>query len=263
MVIAIFDASGFSMHADRWTLSFRICFFEIAVSARTALEIREECVATLDTAWTQLMHSPRGEDTWAHALDSGPQLIDGQSRSFWSSVVDDQPFRTGAQHCLIFCDATAGHKKALLPEARPLLPRGLYCVAINDKFVASLTQMSDSEIQDIDEVDWAALGSLWTDDVPLVHCRLDGMRHTTAAEPSIGRQTAYPGWSEFRTAEGHQYFHHSMSKQTVWELPIEVTSADRCWIEYLDDRGRTYYHNRNLNQTQWLLPPGAHLVANT
>jgi hypothetical protein len=268
LLMAVFDASGYSPDVDRWKLSFRICFFEIPVTCEGALQARDLFVSKLDSAWEHLQEHA---ESWVAAVEpiQRPASSADSQCSFWAPILDEGPFRIGAQHRLVFCDTVSGDKTFLLPEGRPLMPRCLYKAKMDANTGRVSVSLHVSE--NMSDADWAEVGSVWTTyGAPIEPWQRSNQQQsrssasqqrsaqrsaaTSAQSPQQGRPTQIPTWKEYRSPEGQPYYYNTETGKTSWTDPVHVS-----WEEFRNENGIPYYHNRYLEKTEWTLPEGAQI----
>eukprot|EP00123_Amoebidium_parasiticum_P017142 comp23725_c1_seq2/m.40898 comp23725_c1_seq2/g.40898 ORF comp23725_c1_seq2/g.40898 comp23725_c1_seq2/m.40898 type:complete len:809 (-) comp23725_c1_seq2:212-2638(-) len=67
-------------------------------------------------------------------------------------------------------------------------------------------------------------------------------------------------WTEHKTGDGKVYWHNSITKESVWEKPKELKSADeiilsKCpWKEYTSENGKKYFYNTETKTSVWEEP---------
>ncbi|KAF9934417.1 hypothetical protein FBU30_002241 [Linnemannia zychae] len=67
-------------------------------------------------------------------------------------------------------------------------------------------------------------------------------------------------WAEYTHQDGRKYYHHTVTKQTVWQKPDELKTPkelalEACpWKEYSTPEGKKYYHNAKTSETVWTAP---------
>lgn len=257
-LVAVFDASGHSATVDRWKLSLRICFVEIAVELDTARRARDALIRRLGDLWP-----PESQDGWTMTLDAISQKasegICQDVSKFWECVVDDRIFHRNAEHRLVWCDTV--HTIFELPEDRPLVPYALLHVKVQPDGHAIIDRTFEEGITDSD---WMKLGSSWTTlAAPTELCNVRApksqnfsgqlMVSATYDEKPQAADTVPKKWIEYRTVEDVPYYFNSVTAETVWQLPNQ-------WWACKADNGDTYYHNPETNETKWQLPPGAELM---
>ncbi|KAF9425218.1 PRP40 pre-mRNA processing factor 40 [Podila epigama] len=80
--------------------------------------------------------------------------------------------------------------------------------------------------------------------------------HTTSTPGTPGKTL----WTEYTHQDGRKYYYHTVTKQTVWQKPIELKSAMELafeaspWKEYTTPEGKKYYHNATTKETVWTVP---------
>jgi hypothetical protein len=251
---AVFDACGYSPDADRWKISFRICFVEIAVTVKEAQEAREFFIRRLDANWLRLQQQcqrekslrsgvPSSNFSWIDAVEpiQRPAISADNQHSFWASIVDDKPFEMGAQHRLVFCDAVRGDDEILLPEGRPLLPYGLFNGILSSSDTC-VRLHKPKEADDLDGAGWAKLGSVWTTlpktTLSKATSSLQERLKPRPARPDRrknGSSAGVPPWIQWFTTEGTRYFHNPLTGEVRWVLPsvqahVVLLNGDRIWV---------------------------------
>jgi len=64
-------------------------------------------------------------------------------------------------------------------------------------------------------------------------------------------------WTEHKTADGKRFFYNHKTKESTWEKPDTLKTADelQCdWSEYFNKEGRAYYYNSKTKKSQWEKP---------
>lgn len=64
-------------------------------------------------------------------------------------------------------------------------------------------------------------------------------------------------WTEHKTAEGKRFFYNHKTKESTWEKPDTLKTAEelQCdWSEYFNKEGRAYYYNSKTKKSQWEKP---------
>jgi len=244
-LVAVFDATGYSVGTDRWKLSQRVCFVELATSLETARRVRELMVGYLTNSGTL----PALE-----AVDDG--------KPFWESVVDERALNRQTHHRLVWCDIAEGEPE--LPEDRPLVPYALLDVRGRPDSEPEIQSVPLAE--EVSDDDWVRLGSVWTSAVKPTEQWNGGLPRRVAPVRTTGTTSTNAAWVEYKTDEGHSYYHNLVTRDTVWELPADVTAqpanppatrVDSKWKIFHTETGDVYYHNEATEETRWTLPPGA------
>ncbi|KAI8388869.1 uncharacterized protein BYT42DRAFT_561565 [Radiomyces spectabilis] len=84
-----------------------------------------------------------------------------------------------------------------------------------------------------------------------------------SASPAGSDATASPGkgvWREHQTPEGRKYWFNTMTRQSTWQKPEELMTAEEkallsCpWKEYTTPDGKKYYSNSQTKETVWEMP---------
>ncbi|KAK9729278.1 U1 snRNP protein [Basidiobolus ranarum] len=69
-----------------------------------------------------------------------------------------------------------------------------------------------------------------------------------------------PAWSEHLMPDGRTYYYNSVTKQSLWEKPAELSGDSEkkpkndVWKEYLTKEGKKYYYNTETKVTTWEAP---------
>jgi len=272
-LVAVFDASGYSVAAGRWKASLRICFVEIAVNLNTARQAHQVVTSRLSQA------SARGLPDWAAALEvaAGGEQIKDTLRC----ILDERVLERTAFHRLVWCDTSHGEME--MPEGRPLVPHLLLHVAAEP---GGHITIEPSRLGDeLSDNDWVRLGSTWTCATTATEIWHDNTKPQPSAAmsqsatpnggqpaPRAANSRGQDTWWEYRADDGRPYYYHASSGDTVWELPNQavVTRADapkdasnaasNQWMVFQTDTGQAYYHNAVTNSTSWHLPPDAEVI---
>jgi len=82
-----------------------------------------------------------------------------------------------------------------------------------------------------------------------------------------GEEEPDHGWKEHTAADGRKYYHNTKTKQSRWDKPEEMLTAQErllmkktAWREYTAANGRTYYYNTLTKQSLWQMPPELKLL---
>eukprot|EP00419_Tripos_fusus_P052739 CAMPEP_0172805270 /NCGR_PEP_ID=MMETSP1075-20121228/5674_1 /TAXON_ID=2916 /ORGANISM="Ceratium fusus, Strain PA161109" /LENGTH=451 /DNA_ID=CAMNT_0013643951 /DNA_START=35 /DNA_END=1390 /DNA_ORIENTATION=- len=284
-LIAIYDASGYSLADCHWKMSLRINCIELAVTHETARHARGLIIERLQKAWPKILR-----ETWAK-----PLLFQVEQRPWESEVLESEKHQR-----MVWCDVAQG--ESMLPENCPLVPYALLHVVTQSGGLAQLRHMKMAD--DLPNEAWAQLGSLWTAAeraTDLWHARVPRpTSHATAGRqtdgsqggPSVAHastpiaqspsavapvqaQDQHSGWVEYRTSEGRPYYHKQSTGETVWELnevPNLTVVNDKAPAASSDHQVEGwkvvhksggvphYYYNSVTNESSWELPEGQTLI---
>ena len=64
-------------------------------------------------------------------------------------------------------------------------------------------------------------------------------------------------WTEHKTADGRKFFYNHKSKESTWEKPDTLKTAEelQCdWSEYFNKENKAYYYNSKTKKSQWEKP---------
>lgn len=261
-IVAVFDASGFSVATGRWKLSFRICFVERAVSVDTAKRARDLLISRLEATALE------PQEAWLASLEAvergqqGSAAIGGYDHGFWERTVDDRAFQKGAQHRLVWCDIAQGDPE--LPEERPLLPYGLFTLTVQSS--TGKVDMEAVKEQNLAEEHWITLGSSWTaQTAPTEFWNVGCARYRDVYSHGQGAggvsQAAYANGA-FGGAGGScavrgvpQAAAEAPQQQGTAPVAAAISTSGVSWIPYRSVGGRLYFHNSATSQTVWELQP--------
>lgn len=263
-VVAVFDATGFSPASLRWKLSMRIHFAHRPVAPEIVRRSRDLVVQCLDKEWGS--GAPR--EWWVAALEpieharlggQDPKVDDISSvgPKFWEHVIDARAHQQGAHHRLVWCDILQGD----LPEARPLLPYGLFRATVQLPSTARVSlgvELESIDLRDVPGDSWSSLGSCWAA-VPQAAQQQAAPRHiapqqAAAAAQANGQQAGGGATAWPRTVVGVGAGASTPGAAAAAAAQCGGTLLHGGWVEYRDSEGRPYYHHQATQETRWELP---------